>query len=962
MNNRTYIYKINPEEYPEYLQRVAPAVTREALENRIQFTSIRAFQITDNAHGTPPRGQDAAATKNSVGKIVNMEETIDMYVRHFKLGKVLWPVYPTLFAENFDELVELCKRDGLYLYDFWGYVPGSNPSADSIWGEYAVPPAVDSIMREGLGNHFLGYDNGEQDGRYSGYARQLAPLADNRRTQYKNFQKYFEKLFDAMLNHTVTLSSLTFLHYFAKEGNSIMLGAETGQALPSSPMWFSFIRGAGKQYGLLWYGNASVWNRWGYKDYCVDSKEPDTSGGYEMGRFAGTSLGLLKRLIYNHYMYNCDILGFENSWLTVKPEADVKDAEKSYKIGESCNILTPIGEIQRDCVKFTERYPDPGTMYTPLAIVSDFFAGWVPPRHLYAGEIYRVWGNLPYNNGDYQLHALLSMLYPGYENAGFYRDERGFDPPTPFGEIADVFLSDVRGAVLNRYAAAVILSSVELTLELYLKLKDYVCGGGRIIMFADTIYKHAGLCKYDPDYLRFFGIKELSCGIDGKYNIQPLESETKEKNILSRAYQNGTVTVVINGDGLIASEQNFNKENNANSPISQPYSFTPDIEEFFEGEFNDMRIVSVNNKNLRYCVNIFKTDGDGKNEYTLYVANSLFHEERFDIVCHNGTVVNAEMLDISVDVNECEEYLPLLREDGYTDAGDGVGAYAVKPGDCQIWRVTTAGKPLNTCPKSLPITQEKPLFLKIDVCTSIKDFLLDHPTFSHNFKGVMVGAEYFDKLDKFAAEKESHYVKLQKVRVMVDFTGMINHFPDFSLIGNIPERAEDSINRITSILDKAQFYGTEAIIVTSQRNAENEYTHEQAKEGLKKSFEQIERICTERGITMYAQNRHSTIYNSGEIKTVADHYAVNTAYAQVEGYDCKKDFSSASLLMLSSAMSDKFGQRYAVNKPVYSSQLKDELKSCFDIACEKNIPIVMSAEYNNWDEVICDLIFLNGKN
>lgn len=957
MSNRIYVHKTNPEKYPEYTRRAAPAVTRGALLHRVQFTSLRGFntqKIATETHPSQINPVDFALTQNNPQSdnadyiIIDMEETIDMYVRHFGLGKVLWPVYPTLFAKNFDRLAELCKRDGLFMFDFWGYVPGSSPSGNSIWGEYVIPPAADNIMRELLGNHFLGYDNGEQDGRYvGGYARMVAPLADCRKAQYKNFQHHFEKLLDDMRNHTVTLASLTFLHYFAKEGNSIMLGAETAQALPSSPMWFSFIRGAGKQYGLLYYGNASVWNRWGYKDYIVDSKEPDRSYGYEMGRFAGTSLGLLKRLIYNHYMYNCDIIGFENAWLkTEEASKGEENTQKTYVINGKRNVLTPIGEIQRDCVKFVERYPDPGVMYTPLATIADFFAGWVPPRHLYTGDLYKVWGNLPYDNGDYQLHALLGMLYPGYENAGFYRDERGFDPPTPFGEIADVLLSDVRGAVLNRYAMAVVLSSVELTLEFYLKLKAYVRGGGKIVMFADTVHKYIGLSKYDPDYPDFFGMKNLRFENAGEY--------------VAHAYGCGTVIVVLDGDGFTDNAV-CEKQNNIDSPISQPYSFNPAVEKFLGDEFDGLRIVSVNNKNLRYCVNLFKICEDGKNEYTLYVANSHFRTEYFDIVCHNGTVANAERLDISGGVNGREEYLPLMREND-DDIGieNKKGAYAIEPGDCQIWRITAAGKPLDVYPESLPTIREKALFLKIDPCPSIKDYLLDHPTFCHNFKGVMFEAGYFDRLDRNAAKKEAHYLKLQKVRLMVDFSGMINHFPDFSLIGNIAERTEKSIDKIAEILDKAHLYGVEAAIFTSHRLAENEYTVEQGIQGLKKSFEQIDRICMERGVTMYVQNRHETLLPSGEIRSIANHYAVNTAYAQAGGYNCIEDLPFASLLLLSASIVDRFGQYYAANKPVCSSASKDELKTCFIAASEKNIPIVMTASYSCWDEAIHDLIYLNG--
>ena len=945
---RIYINKLEPEKYPEFTRRTAPAVTKGALENRIQFTSLRGFPSKQDANNGS-RGQDAAITQNNnMTEIDFMEETVDMYARHFNLGKVLWPVYPTLFAKNFDELVELCGREGLFMFDFWGYVPGSKASGDSIWGEYAIPPDADRLMREELGGRFLGYDNGEQDGRYISYARAAAPLAGCRRAQYKSFQKYFEKLFDAMLNHTVTLASLTFLHYFAKEGNSIMLGAETAQGLPSGPMWFSFIRGAGKQYGLLWFGNASVWNRWGYKEYSVDSKTPDTSGGYEMGRFAGTSLGLLKRLMYNHYMYNCDILGFENSWFkteeTEEPGAGTQKDEKSYTIGGKRNVLTPIGEIQRDCVRFTERFPDPGAMYTPLAIVADFFAGWAPPRHLYTSDIYKVWGNLPYESGDYQLHALFSMLYPGYENAGYYRDERGFDPNTPFGEIADVLLSDVRGAVLNRYAVAVILGSVELTLELYLKLKDYVRGGGRLIIFAETVYKYTGLSEYDPGYPDFFGVGDLCADNAGT-------------NISKHNYQNGTVAVISNEGGLVSGGEGFGRENAVNAPIAHPYSFSPETEGFFADEFESLRIIGVSNKNLRYCVNVFKTGEDGKREYTLYVANSNFREERFDITCREGSVITAEKLDIPDAVNELEEYLPLLRESG-CGGGEKSGKYIIKPGDCQIWRVGTAGNLSEIYPESLPAAPEKQFFLKIGPRLPIKDFILDHPTFAHHFKGVMIEAEYLDRLDKAAAQREAHYIKLQKIRLIVDFTGLINHYPDLSLIGNIQERAAKSIEKIASILEKARLYGAEGAIFTSHRNAENEYTHEQGIEGLKKSFEEIGRICGEYGITMYLQNRHEAIHGPA-IKEIADNYAVNTAYAQLENRDCIKDIPNCSLLLLSACISDGFGQRYAANKPVRGSGAESYLTSCFDIASKKNIPIVMSASYSCWDEVVGDLVCLS---
>ena len=64
-------------------------------------------------------------------------------------------------------------------------------------------------------------------------------------------------------------------------------------------------------------------------------------------------------------------------------------------------------------------------MYTPVALMTDFFSGWSFPRHLYSRQAYKVWGNLPYELPDYLTDGMLDVLYPGYQDASYYKDERG---------------------------------------------------------------------------------------------------------------------------------------------------------------------------------------------------------------------------------------------------------------------------------------------------------------------------------------------------------------------------------------------------------------------------------------------------------------------------------------------------------------------------------------------------------
>jgi hypothetical protein len=76
-----------------------------------------------------------------------------------------------------------------------------------------------------------------------------------------------------------TLVLLNFGHYFLKEMVYTLIGAETAQGLPNGQVYYSFIRGAGKQYGVPWFGNASVWNRWGWKNYSGKNTAKTIAGG-----------------------------------------------------------------------------------------------------------------------------------------------------------------------------------------------------------------------------------------------------------------------------------------------------------------------------------------------------------------------------------------------------------------------------------------------------------------------------------------------------------------------------------------------------------------------------------------------------------------------------------------------------------------------------------------------------------
>jgi hypothetical protein len=140
-----------------------------------------------------------------------------------------------------------------------------------------------------MGDTYMGLDMGEQDVRYLwGYAGNtvLAGPGDHFE-QYLSFRDYSWQIewqsggecvgascrrwlrvcsmlitsMDAIVcvaGRLASLSSTVYAHYWLKTGLYTSAGAETSQSNGNAQMLYSFIRGAGKSYGVPWYGQVSI--------------------------------------------------------------------------------------------------------------------------------------------------------------------------------------------------------------------------------------------------------------------------------------------------------------------------------------------------------------------------------------------------------------------------------------------------------------------------------------------------------------------------------------------------------------------------------------------------------------------------------------------------------------------------------------------------------------------------------
>ena len=742
---------------------------------------------------------------------------IDQYTIKYGLGNILWPSYPIIYRDDLPDVVREIKKRNLYLFDIWGFVPGSGPGG--YWQQFVVPQHALDLFEKELGDHWLGMDNGEQDGRYvGGYASQMYPSGGNRVQQYLNFQSHFESLTGKLGNKMATLVSLNFGHYFLKENVYTMIGAETAQGLPNTQIYYSFIRGAGKQYGVPWFGNASVWNRWGWKNYSGVSD-------YNGGDTQGTSLSLLKRLIYSHIMYNCVAVGFESSFLNKKEE------------------LSPIGKIQQSAARWVKQNGSPGVLYTPVAVLLDFFSGWSFPRHLYTDDIYKVWGNLPYEPGDYLTDNILDIIYPGYQNASFFHDEKGFISPTPYGDAADCILSDCPLWLMQQYPVIVIGSRLTGGSEVKDKLERYIKSGGRLVITAGNIENiPGGLCGISAGHNEFT-IHENSVITVGNQNLKEksgfkvrelifpgeakiIASSGRETLGVELSSGKGTITVLASPFG-IGSEAADSIKSVIDKNLNSPFPMLNHVKQIIGEIFNSTRIfIPGEGLSLITC-------RKNKGEYTVAICNNTWNAKPFSITSSIGNILKIKELPL-----DCSEKTAIGYRPGVVNQDVGKNTRnTIAGGDVRIFNVQLAEDNIGEIPFIQPLPNPVNRGLTLRNITSLKSEILLRPTFFQHFDRIMIDWKYLSEKEKASLSNDAEWIKHQGLKVIVDLSSGINLFPDLRIVNNDSIEYLKSLAVIRSVLDKMAILGAGDLVLSAHRTIENNFTEEEFSASLKKNAE-----------------------------------------------------------------------------------------------------------------------------
>lgn len=825
-------------------------------DHQTQFMTLRGFPSEND------EGRDFA-------------QTIEQY-QNAELGRIIWPHAATIFFNNLGELADEIKARDLFLFDIWGYVPGSGPWGTGDWTQFRADPAQFRLLEEKLGDHWLGMDNGEQDGRYiGGYAPAAEPISGDRFAQYLRFQRHFERLGDELGNRLTTLVSLNFGHYFLKEGVYSLIGAETAQALPNSQVYYSWIRGAGKQYGVLWFGNASIFNRWGWKVYPKEFNDQagPTKGtswyswdGWKMtpgfndktGPTKGTSLSLMKRLLYSHILYNSAAVGFESGWFI--------DEE-----------LGPIGRIQQSAARWLKENGDPGTQVTPVGVLCDFSCGWSFPRHLYTGNSYRVWGNIPYDAGDYLTHGLFELLYPRYQDSSYYHDESGFLTATPYGDCADALLTDAPSWLLARYPLILAADKITPDAETLDKLTRYVEKGGRLVITAGNLAAAPnGLCgvSASSETTPFdTGTPILwsdAASADFASNAAAADAAAALPSAESRPFEAHRLTLPENatilaqsGETILAAETPFGHgvitvlappfgvtskrsvsgpiPNAQDQPLANPFPMLDFVQTIYQNELNRTTLFDVG-AGLGSVV-CRKDEG----VYTVGVFNNTLGELPFEMKARFGKIEKTRELPTDESLRNDVGFLP----EGFENAAIGENTDTkIAGGTVRIFEVTLSGDRVTAMERGTMPAAPKNRFLALRGQTPIKEAILARPTFFQHYDGALIDWKYLDARSAEEIERESGWIRRQKLRLLVDFSSGVNLYPDLRLIQNDPPEYERSMQVFRSVIDKGAALGAEEIMFTTHRTPETNYSAEQTQSDTVAAIQELCARAAERNMTV----------------------------------------------------------------------------------------------------------------
>ena len=951
---------MDPKEHPDYERYAVPHPSLDVFDPLPQFATLRDIS-TPNQH------------------LDNYTELVNSYCLdpNTTLGHVIWPRGPGfMFADNYKDFIDFIQEKGLYVTSVHGFTP--------MVAGFHPPKEVLDYLEEKLGSKWFGMANGEQDGHYfGGFARQELPLNKRPVDQYLNFREYFHGMETILGPRLTTLLSSTYPHHQLKTGLYTLAGAETSQHGPNAQLRYAFIRGAGKQYGVIWFGNVSVYNRFGHKKYTTPTGKVTSSesmksiGDYNIneqslrqnklhqkgrklaktersfqcvqnitvpgygrdklgdpfGPTCGTSLNLMKRLMYAQMLYNSGYVSFEDGWF----------------YDDQNDTLSPIGLIQHHGFLWTKGMSllAQGVHIPTVAFYLDFLSGWTAPR-LKCDTIFRTWNNLPYTAGDYLTDGLFREVYPHYQDASFFHDETGVSSPTPYGDLVDVLLSDAPSWVLKQYDTVIIAGEISGGLEVEMNLMEYVESGGHLVLTVGNLVKfrngafnvtsnmncHPVLAGSEVEFMYEAKLVENYNMTVCDLNIQLASSNysvlaklfNNDPLIISIPFQgndNGGTVTIFATPFAISSDQVAAPTSEVDITLPSPYPLLDHSRKVFNYILGNAAIF-YSEANLTLAQMLLNSSTD---EYFVLVSNPELKEQPLKWGSYDRDMELIQEIPLDQSEKGAVGYLP----DGYEDADIGKStSTTIAGGDTRLFRVrvkqTEGQSDIKYMPKVSPKPRPKGIGLHLrHLEHSIRYEILKRPTFFQHYDSVVVDYSYLISKDNDFLVDDGRWLSQQSVIVYVDASPSINLFPTLRFVTDDPATYNKTVASLTSLMYKINILGSHDLIISLHGFPGDEATN-QSRRDFNATIHYLNNLGTQLNITLHMLDTPKNAYSLMPLTRWLDEnglfsikLVLNLALLVNYGSSYKYDTviqSQSSLLYVTAPGWDLYGMSYGNNVPI----------------------------------------------
>lgn len=758
---------VEPSEYPAYTQRAFRVPTWETFRNRPQMVGGRYRSFTQ------PIPESYLVEVPA--------ENADMSGRDWLQGRVFQPNIAILRTPEpaFSESLRRMRDAGMYLFNVGGYGPGS--ALTGGYGQMKVADAQGRALAEILGDRWLGFDLGEQDGRYhNGFEARQLPAPRNRVAAHRLFRDWCDRVIADQGGRISMLTVLWGWHYPAQDGAMTLIGAESeGKCGITSPqVQYAFLRGAGKQYGILWFGNVALFSTFGVKGWTLNADGSITTEG------AGSSLNLMRRLFLNQWLWNSCILSFEGA--TLARSSDRKQAR-----------VSPLGQVQLDTERLIQRGFSPGVMQTPVAILQDYFSGWMPPRTNAAQ--FQSFNSMDYTPGDFLTDALFSMIFPGYENSGWFFDESGTLCPTPYGDIADCLLGDAPAEVLSRYNL-VLVSGIEHDLPGVRERLDGFSGSGGVVMAtgddAARLWPEYCLARTFPvaagEEVRWNATDQRdreTCDFDLHEAKLPASARVLatcqgRPAVVSIPHAGGTLLLALAATGMNRTRlpcqpgRSPYSGHGENTGLERPFRLLAHVSRAYDGALQSQRLFTGGgNLTVTTCRRI-----DGK--FVVGVSNPSLRSQPFELVSHIGPIAEINEVVLGAPVHDQPGYWPSLYGSYNPQAtpsrkilGELTGEVSpsdgqhIRGGDIRFFEITLKSCTAKPRPDIKLPAPPRDRLLRVPDLTTLRERLLAWPRFSYCFDGVALDCQSIADTDPQWLNVHADWFRRHGVRILVDARG-----------------------------------------------------------------------------------------------------------------------------------------------------------------------------------------------